>query len=139
MSEKATQPQHSDNLRAAHKEIKKVLDKYNVSGVCVMFEPGFTELVIKIDPSWSVVSVTPDNILKITPPLVDESNPNASKEKIAATVNMLFNLRTSLQNVIRVLFNAELNVRRQFGIEPPQNVGNPVVKPSANGNGLKMS
>jgi hypothetical protein len=112
-------PPSSPKLKKAIAAIQAILDVNDVAGVCIIYEPGFSEYAINLGPTWSVVGINDDKKLRITPPLEDPENPNASKAKIAETVNMLANLRIGCTRLMMTLNGAEQATRNQFGIKPP--------------------
>lgn len=111
-------PAHSPKLQMAALEIKEIMNKHDVAGVIDLFIPGFNEIVIKIDPSFSCVEVNELSQLRINPPIVDPSAPEIAKKKIADTLNMLGNIRIYLGQVSRVLTQADMAVRQQFDMMP---------------------
>lgn len=119
MTEKT--PEFSPKLKMAAKEIEDILVKYDISGIINLFEPMIAESIIKIDPSWSVVSLNAARHLKINPPIVDLKNQEAAKKKIIDTINMLANLRIRISEIIMALMQAEQAVRTRFGMnQKPQ-------------------
>lgn len=127
---KISQPS-SPNLKKAALEVKKILEKYDAAGLCIIYEPGFSEYIVAISPSWSVVGVNEKSQLTITPPIEDPANPKAAMAKIADTVNMLANVRVGCTRLMMILSQAEQTVRQRFGIKPPPP---PILKPGQNGN-----
>lgn len=123
-------PPSSPNLKKAAAEVKKILEKYDVAGLCIMYEPGFSEYIVAISPSWSVVGINEKNQLMITPPIEDPANPKAGMAKVADTVNMLANVRVGCTRLMMILSQAEQSVRKHFGIKPPPP---PILKPGQNG------
>jgi hypothetical protein len=121
----------SPKLRMALEEMKAIFEKYDVAGIGILYEPGFSEYDINIGPSWSVVGINDSHKLQFNPPLEDPKNPNASKAKIAETVNMLANLRLGCTRLMMTLTQAENATRQRFGIKQPQ--GTPIVTPGKNG------
>jgi hypothetical protein len=117
----------SPKLKMAAKEIQDIMDKYDVAGVAQLHIPGFNEFVVKIDPSFSVVSLNERRELRITPPIEIPGQEAESKQKIVNTVNLLFNLRNHITKVMMVLGHAEQNVRQHFGIKPPAKKDGPVI------------
>lgn len=112
--------QHETNpkLEMAAKEIADILKKYDIAGVVQMFTPGFNKYTMNIAPSFSVVSVNAVGQLKITPPLVDPENPDAAKQRIVSTVQMLANMRMYLGKLVMTITQSEMVVRQQFGMMP---------------------
>lgn len=108
-------------LKAAGAEIAAVLKKYDVAGFAVMFRNMQLETAVKIDASFSVVSLNETRALRINPPIVDPKNSGAAKNKIFETINMLFHLARGGMAVMQNLKIAEHTVRQRFGMaQKPQ-------------------
>ena len=72
------------------------MDKYDISGVTVLHEPGITMSTVKIDPSWSCAKQVEDKV-KIRAKLEDfDGDAVARKKKLDDTVNMFKTLRDEL-------------------------------------------
>jgi hypothetical protein len=129
-------PQFSAKLKKASAEIQAILKKHDIAGVIELFEPGFFEYAMKLNPSWSVVDINEKGQLKINPPIEVVGNPNASKKRIADTVNMLANLRLYSGKLAMTLTQAEMATRGQFGVQVPKPPpGGPIIKMPPNLNG----
>lgn len=114
------QPEHSPKLKMAAKEIKDILEKYDIAGVVQMFTPGFNEYTMNISPSFSCVHINEVGQMKITPPIEDIDHPEKAKQKITDTVNMLANMRLYTGKLSLTLTQAEIAVRQHFGIDKPK-------------------
>ena len=54
--------QYSPKLKKAMAEIKTILSNHDIAGVVVLHEPGFSEYMMKIDPSYSVAKLNNEGI-----------------------------------------------------------------------------
>lgn len=123
MNEKTGLPEvpQDQTLKAAGAEIAAVLKKYDVAGFAVMFRNMQLETVIKLDASFSVVSLNDARALQIHPPIVDPKNPQAAKKRVSDTINMLYHLARGGFVVMQNMKTAEHNVRARFGMaQKPQ-------------------
>lgn len=116
---------HSPKLQIAALEIKEIMKKHDIAGIIDLYVPGFNEVVLKIDASFSVCEIDQLNKLKINRPIVDPSTPELERKKAADTINMLANIRLYTGQFARVLLQAEMSVRQVFNI--------PLVQPPSNG------
>lgn len=48
---------YSEKLKTAMAEIRAVADKHDIGAYVLLHEPGFSEFFLKIDPSWSALSL----------------------------------------------------------------------------------
>lgn len=53
-----TEPSYSQKLRDVMEEIKPILKKHDIAAFVLLHEPGFTEYLNHITPSWSCAKVT---------------------------------------------------------------------------------
>lgn len=123
MNEKTDLPHvpQDQTLKAAGEEIAKILKKYDVAGFAMLYRELQIETIIKLDASFSVVSLNEDRALRIHPPIIDQKNPGGAKKRIGDTINMLFNLAGRCLQIMQTLKMAEHNVRRRFGMaQKPQ-------------------
>jgi hypothetical protein len=58
---KNTQLDYSPELKQAMVEIKAVLKKYDIAAHVLLHEPGFSEYLNAIEPSWSLISQPGDD------------------------------------------------------------------------------
>lgn len=108
------------HLKDAGREISEILDKYDIPGICFLFHEMQIETVVKLDASFSVISIDENRHLKVKHPLEDPVRPARAKKMITTTVNMLANLRMRLFNMMQILGQAEMNVRQRFGLDKPK-------------------
>ena len=91
--------EHSPHLKKAMVEIKEVLDKYDIAGIVAIHAPGFSEYLVKIDPSYSCAKPVEGGI-RIRAKVSDFQGDLGKRDlKLAATSNM-FNLLTQTIAVV---------------------------------------
>lgn len=120
-------PPQNPKLKMLGKEIKDLLEKYDVAGVVQLYERGndespggFAEYAMLLQPSWSCIEIDALGKMKIHPPIEDPSNPEPAKLKVRTTINMLANLRMYLGRLVMQLGQADVAVRTHFNMMPPQ-------------------
>lgn len=62
---------YSSKLKEAMAEIKAILTKHDIAGHVLLQEPGFSEYLMAIEPSWSVLRVV-NNGIRIRSKLQDD-------------------------------------------------------------------
>lgn len=102
----------------AKMEIEEILKKYDICAAVMLHAPGFTEMTMKVEASYSC-SYMQGNTFKIRPPLIDPNDDTKAKAIIAETVNMLANMRIRLGQFAMAFTQAEIAVRHEFNIAPP--------------------
>jgi hypothetical protein len=112
------QLEHSPKLKMARLEIEEVLNKYDIGAAVMLHEPGFTEMILKVDPSYSCAYLDGKNF-KVRAPLIDPTDETKHKKIIAETVNFLANMRVRLGQYTMAFTQAEMMVRQEFNIQPP--------------------
>jgi len=55
MTDINTELNYSPKLKEAMAEIKAILKKHDIAGHVVLHEPGFSEYLLAIEPSWSLL------------------------------------------------------------------------------------
>lgn len=113
--------EQNPKLEMAAKEIADILKKHDIAGIVQLYTPGFNKYTMNIAPSFSVVAVDEVGRLKITAPIVDSQNEEASKARILETVRMLANIRIYLGRLTMTMTQSEMAVRSFFKIAPPEN------------------
>ncbi len=84
--------QYSPKLKTAMTEIKEILQKHDISGMVVLHtEGGFSEYLLKIDPSYSVVKFEGQQALRFRAKLHEDfhGNKQLMEHKLSNTANML--------------------------------------------------
>lgn len=125
-------PEHNPKLKMAAKEITDILVKYDIAGIVDLHTPGFKEIVIRLDPSYSCVSIDGFRKLKIIKPMVttEEGSEAAANKKIADTINMLANFQMVCTQLVTVFNQAIVSTRMSFGM---MDKPGPPPPPSLNG------
>jgi|SRR5215217_5876190 len=105
--------QYSPKLKEASREIKAILDKYDIAGVILLHSPGFAEYIYSITPSYSIAKME-GNQLRI------KTNPNDSKEikirKVTDTLNMFSLLATVGRPIIENTIEAEELIKQHVEV-----------------------
>lgn len=79
---------YSPKLKTAMERIKAILKEYDIAGTIVLHTPGFSEYLLKIDPSYSVAKIEGEG-LKIKANLADYSGDKIARDKaLNDTVNL---------------------------------------------------
>lgn len=96
--------QYSPKLKNAMEDIKKILKEYDIAAVIVLHNPGFSEYLMKIDPSYSCAkfehiplmagqSMSAGLGVRIRAKLVDFNGDREKQKKVISnTSNMLMHL-----------------------------------------------
>lgn len=93
--------QYSPKLKKAMQEIKAIISKYDIAASVVIHTPGHSEVLLKIDPTYSCAKIEGDSvIIKATSSEIPDKN--IRHKRIEDTSNMLLMLaqvtgETSLQ------------------------------------------
>jgi hypothetical protein len=83
----------SPKLKGAMAEIKEILDKHDIAGFIVLHEVGFSEFMLKIDPSYSCAFFEGDDCLRVKAKAADYAGGASERDiKLADTSNMLHHL-----------------------------------------------
>lgn len=81
--------QYSPKLKTAMDRIKAVLKEYDIAGTVVLHTPGFSEFLLKLDPSYSIAELKGDTI-KIKAKKEDfNGDVKARDAALSDTVNMI--------------------------------------------------
>lgn len=112
------EPDYDPKIKMARKEIEAVLEKYDCGGAVMLHRPGFTEMVLKVETSYSCVYMD-GRTFKIRPPLIDPNDDTKHKAIIAETVNFLANMRVRVGHMAMAFTQAEMMVRHEFNVQPP--------------------
>lgn len=87
--------QYSPKLKKAIQEIKVILSREDIAGVIILHEPGFSEFLVKIDPTYSCAKIQ-DGQLKVKSKKEDfKENPAMRQRVVQNTSNMLNMLGTN--------------------------------------------
>lgn len=82
--------QYSPKLKRVMEDIKAILDKEDVGAIIILHEPGATEFVNKVNPSYSCASFEGDE-LRIKAKLQEDfgGDKQAWTQKVSDTYNMI--------------------------------------------------
>ena len=82
--------QYSPKLKTAMDRIKAILKEYDINATVCLHTPGFSELLMKVDASYSCAKIEGD-VLRIKAKLQEDFNGDkeAWNKKVADTVNMI--------------------------------------------------
>lgn len=125
------QPIHSDVLLKAKAEIEAVLVKYNIAGVAVLHQQGeprgYLENIVHLNPSYSLVYMDGPKLKSEKPPLASPTGQSEAeiefRANVAATINMLFNLKMRLNQLTGAMNGAEVMARQNFNVPMPKPPG----------------
>lgn len=119
-------------LMMASKELKDVLDKYDIGGVFIIHIPGHVQFGLKVDPKYSAAFMKGDQ-LTIKDALVadHQGDQKAQDKKLVDTFNMIVNFRVMLNNLSRSFFGSELS----FGEKIKHLLPKPKPRPGSGSNG----
>ena len=95
---------YSIKLKEAMAEIKATLKKYDIAGHVVLHEPGFSEYLIEVSPSWSMLKVE-GNAIRFRSKLVEDFGGDRAAQ-IAAN--------TATTSLIRMLADALIRDTNTF-------------------------
>lgn len=84
---------YSHKLKAVMAEIVSILERHDIAGIIMLHEPGFSEFLTRVDPSWSIARLeeTPQGLgLRLRSKLEEYGGDRERQQREAeATVNML--------------------------------------------------
>ena len=79
--------QYSPKLKAAIEKIKAIIKENDIAGYVVLHEPGFSEYIFELSPSYSAAVTDPDGQLRVRIKTAEIGAAKA-KQKATDTVNM---------------------------------------------------
>lgn len=88
---------YSPRLKEIMAEIKAVLDKHDIAGYVVLHEPGFSEYLLSIEPTWSAMCLESNSHGRVIGARVrarrkDFATAEAQRQTIENTLNLLTHL-----------------------------------------------
>lgn len=84
---------YSSKLKEAMARINVILKEGEIAGYIVLHEPGFSEYLLAIEPSWSVLSVIGEEGIRLRSKLEDYGgDKDRQRREIEATTNLLRHL-----------------------------------------------
>ncbi|HCU46186.1 MAG TPA: hypothetical protein DF610_16250 [Sphingobacterium sp.] len=112
---------YSPKLKRVAQQIKDILSAEDLAGVIIIQEPGYSEYVLKLDPTYSCVKIQ-DNKIRIKAKLADfNGNRVAFNRKVADTSNMLHLLEKTItplfMNIIQLseIIDKDVNAKHNDG------------------------
>lgn len=89
-------------LKAAMEEIKAVLTKHDIGGICLLQSKTHGEWLNHITPNWSCARIETDgtnDILRVKAKVADYPSKEAQQETVRLTVSMLCGFRDGADRV----------------------------------------
>lgn len=109
--------QYSPKLKRAIQEIKDILSREDIAGVVILHEPGFSEFLVKVDPTYSCAKIQ-DGQLKVKSKKEDFKQNPAMREKVVRnTANMLHMLGTNGGHCILPIMEMSSKIDRKIEAE----------------------
>ena len=109
--------QYSPKLKRAIQEIKDILSREDIAGVVILHEPGFSEFLVKVDPTYSCARIQ-DGQLRVKSKKEDFKQNPAMREKVVQnTANMLHMLGKNGGHCILPIMEMSSKVDRQIEAE----------------------
>lgn len=93
-----TQLNYSPKLRETMAKINTIIAQEDIAGYIVLHENGFSEYLLAIEPSWSIIKVKPP-MVRLRSKLQEDFNGDteAQYKATVATVNMLVHMLNNLK------------------------------------------
>lgn len=111
-------PEHHPTLKMASLEIKAILEKHDIAGVCVLHTAGFKEILVRVNPSYSCIEIDELRRLKVNKPIEDPNDPEKAAKPVADSINMLAHMQMSLFQLSKIFEQSIIAVRMTFGMMP---------------------
>lgn len=109
--------QYSPKLKRAIQEIKDILSREDIAGVIILHEPGFSEFLVKLNPTYYCARIM-DGQLKVKSKKNDFRENPAMRERIVSnTANMLHMLGTNGGHCILPIMEMSSKLDRQIEAE----------------------
>jgi len=117
---------YSDKLKAAMAEIKVIVQRYDIAANVQLYEDHLSEVLLRVDASWSVARFTGDGKLHIHAKAADFDGDKAAQQRaVELTVGMFTHFYDAaerdlmnMQSVITLLA-AQLDIEHDEGIFTP--------------------
>lgn len=134
MEKKFEQKPENPKLLMAAKELKDVLDKYDIGGVFIIHTPGHVQFGMKVDPAYSAAFMKGDQLTIRDALILDHAgDQKAQDKKLVDTFNMIVNFRVMCQNLSRSFFGSEMSFGEKIKHLLPKPKQRPPGGPSSNG------
>lgn len=98
-----TQLNYSPRLREIMAEINTIIHNADIAGYVVLHENGFSEYLLAIEPSWSIIKLNPPKI-GLRSKLQEDFNGDVEAQHKAtiATVNLIIHMLNNLKNHLKM-------------------------------------
>lgn len=82
---------YSPKLKEAMAEIKAILTRHDIAGHVLLHEPSFSEFLLAIDPSWSILRIQGNNMIRVRSNLQEDygGDVEAQHRDAVATANLV--------------------------------------------------
>ncbi len=111
-------PELSPKMTMVTAELKEVLARYDVAAVVVLHEPGAVNYFMKLDPSYSLASLT-NGQMALAPAPPNLLNPDVPSSPAHETVNLFRNLAGMTQRVLQSLSSSLMAAQAYYNLYPP--------------------
>lgn len=118
----------SPKLKEAMAEIRAILRKHDIGAHVILHEPGFSEFLMRIDPTWSVMRYETQRQLGIRfRALLEEfgGDKAAQKKAINDSVNLVVHLRDLLSRDAVLMERLYEMLRERFEITETEAIETP--------------
>lgn len=112
-------PELSPKMQMLTAELREVLGRYDVAAVVVLHEQGAVNYFMKLDPSYSLASLTPQGQMSLAPAPPNIMNPAVPSQPAHETVNLFRNLAAMTQRVLQSLSNSLMTAQAYYNLYPP--------------------
>ena len=101
---------HSPKLKKAMAEIKKILNRHDIGAIVLLHEPGFSEYLMNVNPSYSCCSITSEKVsFKLLPEHYDGDI--KKRDKVATdTCNMIHLFATVTKDIAINMSNLSMQI-----------------------------
>ncbi|HMR18063.1 MAG TPA: hypothetical protein PKA53_02080, partial [Sphingobacterium sp.] len=94
-------------LKRVMQEIKDILSREDIAGIVVIHEPGYSEQLVKLDPTYSCAKIKGNNI-EFKGKKEHYGGDTKRRDKVVAdTANMFHHLNTGMGGIIMPLIDLE--------------------------------
>ncbi|WP_293916570.1 MULTISPECIES: hypothetical protein [unclassified Sphingobacterium] len=105
--------QYSPKLKKAMQEIRDILSREDIAGFVVIHEPGFSEYLLKIDPTYSTAKIR-DGKIELKAKLEHFENSIERNRKVADTINMFHCINRCMGQTMIPLLDLEEDLNKKF-------------------------
>lgn len=109
--------QYSPKLKRVMQEIKDILSREDIAGIIMIHEPGFSEYLLKLDPTYSCAKITLEGIRLKAKKEDHKLNPDQQKKLVEDTFNMIHCFNAISCRVVPPLMDTEDLLKAKFKID----------------------